>query len=192
MKRRKPSNHPFNRRSLSMGLIGFGIILIGLAAFFLLSKPNPTAGAGDLRLSPAELNQVAPELTLNDLKGKAISLTDYRGQVVLVNNWATWCPPCRAEMPTLEAYYQDHRQKGFVILAIEAGDPPEEVSAFVRQYGLSFPVLLDPEGHSLAAFGNMALPNTYIIDRQGIVRLAWTGPVDRKSLETYLTPLLEE
>lgn len=192
MKRRKPPTPSPNRKPLSLGLIGVGLILIGVAAFFLLSQSNPNADAGELSLRPAELNQPAPQLTLQDLQGRAVSLADYHGQVVLVNNWATWCPPCRAEMPILEAYYQAHRQKGFVILAIEAGDPAEEVNAFVQKYGLSFKVLLDPEGQALIAFRNNALPNTYIIDRQGRIRLAWTGPVDQKALETYLTPLLEE
>ncbi|MCX8062743.1 MAG: TlpA family protein disulfide reductase [Anaerolineales bacterium] len=192
MKRRKPSNLSSNRKSLSLGLIGFGFILIGVAAFFLLSRSNLNTNSGELSLRPAKLNQPAPQLSLQNMEGKVVSLADYHGQVVLVNNWATWCPPCRAEMPVLETYYQTHRQKGFVILAIEAGDPPEEVNAFVQRYGLSFPVLLDPEGRALVAFRNQALPNTYVIDRQGRIRLAWTGPVDHKALETYLTPLLEE
>lgn len=192
MKQRKILRLSPNRQSLSLGLIGFGLILIGGAAFFLLSKPNPNANAGGLGIRPAILDRPAPQLTLSDLEGKLVSLGDYHGQVVLVNNWVTWCPPCRAEMPVLEAYYQAHRDKGFVILAIEAGDPAAEVSAFVQKYRLSFPVLLDPEGRSLAAFQNMALPNTYVIDRQGRVRLAWTGPVDQTTLETYLTPLLQE
>ncbi|MCS6906931.1 MAG: TlpA disulfide reductase family protein [Anaerolineales bacterium] len=181
-----------SRKPLGLTLIGAGLILIGVTIPFLFSKSEALSGLGDQSLRPVPMNQPAPELTLQDLEGRTVSLADYRGQVVLVNNWATWCPPCRAEMPVLEAYYQAHRRKGFVILAVEAGDPPEEVSAFVAQYGLSFPVLLDPEGRSLVAFGNPALPNTYVIDRQGRIRLAWTGPVDRKALETYLTPLLEE
>jgi peroxiredoxin len=195
MKQRKSSISTLpssNRKVFSLSLIGAGLIFIGVAAFFLLSQTDGGVSADTLVVQPAELNHAAPDLTLRDLEGKLVSLTDYRGQVILVNNWATWCPPCRAEMPVLEAYYQANRQKGFVILAIEAGDPVEEVRAFVRQYGLSFPVLLDPEGHSLAAFNNPALPNTYIIDRQGRVRLAWTGAVNQKALETFLTPLLKE
>lgn len=195
MKRRKSSKTampPSNRKVFSLVLMGAGLIFVGVAAFFLLPRTDRKVSADNLAVRPAELNRPAPDLTLRDLEGKLVSLADYRGQVILVNNWATWCPPCRAEMPVLEAYYQAHHQEGFVILAIEAGDPIEEVRAFVRQYGLSFAVLLDPEGHSLSAFNNPALPNTYIIDRQGRVRLAWTGAVNQKALETFLTPLLKE
>lgn len=195
MKRRKSSLSTLpstNRTVFSLSLIGVGLMIIGVAAFFLFSKTDRKVSANNLAVRPAELNRAAPDLTFRDLEGKLISLTDYRGQVILVNNWATWCPPCRAEMPVLEAYYQAHHQEGFVILAIEVGAPVEEVRAFVRQYGLSFPVLLDPEGHALAAFNNPALPNTHIIDREGRVRLAWTGAVNQKTLETFLTPLLKE
>jgi peroxiredoxin len=195
MKRRKSTKSPspsLNRKAVSLGLVGIGLIFIGVAALVLLSQTGQGVSAGELAVRPVQFNRPAPDLTVQNLEGKPVSLTDYRGQVVLVNNWATWCPPCRAEMPVLEAYYQAHRHQGFVILAIEAGDPAEEVRAFIQRYGLSFPVLLDPEGRSLAAFGNPALPNTYVIDRQGRVRLAWTGAVDEKALETYLTPLLEE
>lgn len=195
MKRRKSSKSalpPSNRKVFSLSLIGAGLIFIGVAVFFSLSKTDRGGSADHLAIRPIELNRPAPDLTLRNLEDNLVSLADYRGQVVLVNNWATWCPPYRAEMPILEAYYQAHHQEGFVILAIEAGDPVEEVRAFVRQYGLSFPVLLDPERHSLAAFNNSALPNTYIIDRQGRIRLAWTGAVNQKALETFLIPLLKE
>jgi thiol-disulfide isomerase/thioredoxin len=120
------------------------------------------------------------------------SLADYRDDVILVNHWATWCPPCKAEMPTLEAYYEEHASEGFSIIAIEAGDSRDIVSQFAEQYNLQFPVWLDPDSASLRAFGNSTLPNSYVIDRMGTVRLAWTGEVNREVLEKYVTPLLVE
>jgi len=138
------------------------------------------------------VNYPAPELTLSDLQGNPSSLTDYLGQVVLVNNWATWCPPCKAEMPALQAYYQTHTAQGFVILGIEAGEPADEVTAFVEQYGLTFPVWLDAKGLALEAFRNFSLPSSYVIDRDGVVRLAWSGAISREMLEKYVTPVVVE
>lgn len=134
----------------------------------------------------------APELSLENLNGGTESLADYRDQVVLVNNWATWCPPCKAEMPTLAAYYKEHRSKGFTIIAIEAGDSREAVAPFVQSYQLEFPIWLDPDGASLKAFGNGNLPNSYVIDRSGTIRYAWTGEISKAMLERYVSPLLTE
>jgi peroxiredoxin len=141
---------------------------------------------------PAKVEFAAPDLTLTDLSGAAVSLADWRGQVVLVNNWATWCPPCKAEMPELQAYYQAHRQRGFVVFAIEAGEPLAEVTAFADRYRLAFPVWVDEESAALEAFQNWDLPSSYVIDPYGIVRLAWVGPINRETLEQYVTPLLGE
>lgn len=95
-------------------------------------------------------------------------------------------------MPTLEAYYHDHQKQGFTIVAIEAGEPAEVVAEFVRQHGLTFPVWLDPGLAALAEFRNDALPSSYLIDRNGQVRLAWSGPISQDQLEKFVTPLLEE
>jgi thiol-disulfide isomerase/thioredoxin len=143
-------------------------------------------------LIPVEVNFPAPELNLTHIDGSEVSLQDHRGKVILVNNWATWCPPCKAEMPTLQAFYQEYVDKGFVLVAIEAGEPAEEVIQFVENYGITFPVWLDPSNLALTAFRNSALPSSYVIDQDGIVRLAWSGAINRSTLEQYVTPLLEE
>jgi peroxiredoxin len=181
------------RRSVSFPWIpvGIGVLLIGMAVL-AFSTPNP---AGDTNLSsvvPVEVSFAAPELSLQNIEGQIESLADYRGDVVLVNNWATWCPPCKAEMPTLAAYYNEHASEGFTIIAIEAGDPVEGVAQFVESYDLKFPVWLDPDGAATRAFGNGTLPNSYVIDRSGTVRYAWTGEISKAMLEKYVTPLLAE
>ena len=94
---------------------------------------------------PMAVRRPAPELDLVDLSGQPVSLMGYRGQVVLVNNWATWCPPCRAEMPTLEAYFQAHRGADFTLIAIDSGEPAVEVARFVEEMGLVFLGLVGPE-----------------------------------------------
>jgi cytochrome c biogenesis protein CcmG/thiol:disulfide interchange protein DsbE len=95
-------------------------------------------------------------------------------------------------MPTLAAYYNEHTAKGFTIIAIEAGDAAEGVAQFAQSYRLRFPVWLDPNGSSIRAFGNGTLPNSFVIDRSGTVRLAWTGEINKAMLEKYVTPLLSE
>ena len=134
----------------------------------------------------------APDIRLNDLAGKPVSLTDYRGQVILVNNWATWCPPCRQEMPILEEFFRDHQHQGFTVVAIDAGDPAEIVSDFVSQNKLSFPVWIDPNNSALNSFRNNYLPSSYLIDDEGQVIMVWSGAVTRTSLEENITPLLRD
>jgi peroxiredoxin len=124
--------------------------------------------------------------------GNPVSLSQFSGQVMLVNNWAIWCPPCKAEMPVLQTYYDDHKERGFTIIAIEAGEPVADVQAFTKQYGLTFPVWPDPSTKALVAFRNSSLPSSYVIDRSGQVRYTWTGAISRDMLEKYVTPLMEE
>jgi peroxiredoxin len=175
-----------------MGLIGLGLLILGVAAFVLLPKPGlPDDTPRSFAAIPAKVSFAAPELALKDLQGNPVSLAETRGQVVLVNNWATWCPPCKEEMPALEAYYKKHRDQNFNLIAIEAGEPAAEVADFVRQYRLTFPVWLDPGSTATTAFHNDALPSSYVIDTQGAVRLAWSGATDLKTLEMYVTPMLE-
>lgn len=193
-RKKKRAAHPKSPQIIAMALIGTGLLILGGLTFFLLPKPNPSEPSRDGTGSsiPVAVDYPSPELALNDISGSQRSLTDYKNQVILVNNWATWCPPCRAEMPTLKQYFEDHQEQGFSVIAIEAGETVSEVAQFADEYGLTFPVWADPDQKSIAAFRNMALPNSYVIDRRGQVRLTWTGAISRDMLEKYVTPLLEE
>jgi peroxiredoxin len=178
---------------LPLILVGLGLILLLGAALVLNGgRVNEEEQLDPLIFPPVELDQPAPELTLYDLDGNKVSLSDFRGQVVLLNNWATWCPPCRQEMPEFQAYYENHKSTGFQILAVEAGQPEDDVRAFVEQQGLEFRILLDPGNLSQRTFQQSTLPNSFVIDRQGQLKLAWIGAINRSTLEKYLTPLLEE
>jgi peroxiredoxin len=188
-RRKKPKQNP--------GIpIAFGLFFIGLAMVMLalLNPKNKDAGVeqGQFSGGMVSVSFSAPDLSLENTNGKTESLADYRQKVLLVNNWATWCPPCKAEMPILEAYYEDHAREGFMIIAVEAGDAKDTVSQFSQNYKLTFQVWLDPDTASLKAFGNGNLPNSYVIDREGVVRYAWTGEVNRALLEKYVSPLLAE
>jgi peroxiredoxin len=175
-------------------ILGAGLMLIGVAAFLILQNPkNAEASQPASRsVTPMEVNYPAPELSLQNVNGKAESLISYGDKVVLVNNWATWCPPCKAEIPTLIAYYEAHTSDGFVIIGVEAGEPQKDVLAFVQEHSMTYPVWFDLKGAALNAFNNGNLPSSYVIDRKGIVRLAWVGEISQEMLEKYVTPLLVE
>ena len=183
-----------NRRSTAfITFIAGGIFLLGAGLIPLLVNAQQKALAGVTPiLPPVTTNFPAPQLALTDVQGNLVSLEDYRGQVILVNNWATWCPPCKLEMPELQAYYTAHAADGFVVIAIESGEPADQVASFVKDYGMTFPVWLDPHGAALEFFQNWNLPSSYVIDRQGIIRYSWTGGINQPTLEQYVTPLLEE
>ncbi|NLG72735.1 MAG: TlpA family protein disulfide reductase [Chloroflexi bacterium] len=182
-------------RVLALALVGTGLLILGVVTLFLLFGPGAVRGTqveAPASVIPVAVDFPAPELELTDLNGNTVSLADYRGQVLLVNNWATWCPPCLAEMPELQAYYEAHRDEGFRIVAVEAGEPAGQVREFVEKYGLTFDVWPDRGQKALRTFGNLSLPNSYVIDRSGQVRYTWTGAISREMLEKYITSLLKE
>jgi peroxiredoxin len=177
--------------------VGAGLILLGAALFFILPKPGQPAAAGsqpasEISAIPVTVDFPAPELQLTNLQGQAVSLADYRGQFVLLNNWATWCPPCKAEMPALQQFFDDHRQQDFTIIAVDMAEPAALVEQFVAQNGLTFEVWLDPQEKVYQAFRNFSLPTSWLIDPQGQVRMTWSGAISREMLEKTITPLLEE
>ncbi len=187
-------SHNAISRILPSLMLGAGLVLIGIAALAVPSAANYVNSAGaDFTAAPAAVQYPAPTLTLMDLHGDPHSIADYRGQVALVNLWATWCPPCKAEMPNLQDFFERYKDQGFTIIAIDDGDPADEVSRFVQEHGLSFPIWLDPTYEATErAFRTRALPSSYVIDRLGIVRLAWTGAITLRDLDRFVAPLIKE
>lgn len=184
---------PKRRRNLGVAFFIIGLFLVGAVIIFYLSDAQQKALENSgYTIPPGVSAYVAPQLSLTGLDGTPASLDDYHGKVVLVNNWATWCPPCKAEMPELQAYYASHARDGFVVVAIESGEPASKVADFVQSLKLTFPVWLDRQGAAVDAFKNWDLPNSYVVDRGGIVRMSWTGPINQATLEKYITPLLEK
>lgn len=115
------------------------------------------------------VGNIAPDFQATDLNGNTVNLSDYRGQVVLLNFWYTTCPPCRIEMPDLEAAYQEYNDQGFVVLAVNREESPETIQPFVDELDLSFPVLLDQEGVIQDDFNVTGYPTTYVIDENGVI-----------------------
>ncbi len=156
------------------------LALLGLVAYLWF---RPPAWVSDL-------DEPVANAGFTTLDGRAGSLDALRGRVVLVNFWATWCPYCRHEMPAMEAFYRDHRARGFEILALSVDDDPDTVAAFMREKGYSFPVVMaGPELRQ--AFGKVTrLPTSFIIDRDGRIRHKVSGQVHYPRLEKLVTPLL--
>jgi len=178
------------RKAVPLFLLGLGTILIGISAYFILQDLSPQS---DFSAVPVKVSYPAPELTLTDADGVSRSLADYRGQVVLVNLWATWCQPCKEEMPALQSFYDKYREQGFVVIAVNDGDPTADVLQFVKDYQLTFPVWLDPTYIATEqAFKTLNLPSSFVIDRSGRIRLQWVGGISRKTLETHVSPLIME
>jgi thiol-disulfide isomerase/thioredoxin len=181
---------PSPARFYAMLMIGTGLVAIGIVLFMLFN--NSAASPDDLSAVPAQVDFASPKLTLEDLSGKFVSLDDYLGSVVLVNLWATWCPPCRDEMPLLQTFYEDHKADGFVLVAINQEEPREVVEPFVKEFGITFPIWLDLNYQAEQEFNTESLPSSFVIDRTGRVRLMWFGGISKKNLEKYVTDVIKE
>jgi len=138
-------------------------------------------------LFPIELGSEAPDFTAVtvDSAPRLKSLSDYRGQVVMVNVWATWCLPCRVEMPSIEALHQAYSDKGFKVLAVSVDDPGhgETIRAFVQQYKLTFEILHDPEKKIVEQYDILGYPETFIIGRDGVIRKKLLSATDWNSAD---------
>ncbi len=137
----------------------------------------------------------SPPFTLNDLNGKPVSLSEYNGQVVLLNFWATWCGPCRVEMPAMESLYQEMKSQGLVILAVSVDAQGTSVTRpFQEAMGLTFPILHDPDYEVGLAYGARTLPITYLLDRQGVIQHRvfgardWNGQKAKELIQELLAP----
>jgi cytochrome c biogenesis protein CcmG/thiol:disulfide interchange protein DsbE len=188
------ARHITNRAAAGIGIVGLGMIVAG-AALWLLISDSPAQGyaMADFSARPASLSRPAPELRLQGLSGDWRRLSDYGGNVVLINLWATWCPPCEAEMPILQRFFERHVSEGFRVVAINDGDPRDDVRAFVAAHQISFDIWLDP-GYLATddAFKTRSLPTSYVMDREGILRLVWLGAISEGNLEKYVTPVIRE
>ncbi|MEE9324494.1 MAG: TlpA disulfide reductase family protein [Dehalococcoidia bacterium] len=142
-------------------------------------------------LSPApKVGFPAPLFTLSDLEGNEVSLADLRGKAVVINFWATWCPPCRAEIPDLEAVYQKYNSQGVEFLGVDLLENREPVARYVARTGMSYTVLLDGEALVSRAYSLTALPTTYFLDRDGIIRDKRIGKMGEKEIEERLLEAL--
>jgi cytochrome c biogenesis protein CcmG, thiol:disulfide interchange protein DsbE len=167
------------------------ILLAGLGWIVMSADRTGVSTAG--RIPAPQKGFSAPEFSLADPKGKVFSLAQLRGKAVLVNVWATWCPPCRQEMPTIEDYYRQYRDKGLVVLGVNATsqDDPLNIAPFIEDYNLTFPTPLDETGDVTRKYEVRSLPSSFFINRDGtIAEVVIGGPMSGALLRTYIEEIL--
>ena len=124
------------------------------------------------------VGNVAPDFELNTVDGKSLSLSDLRGKKVILNFWATWCPPCRDEMPEMQKFYEEHHKNvEIVAVNLTSQDSINKIKPFIQEYGLTFPIVLDENGEVLKLYEIEPIPTSYIIDSKGIIRHKFIGPM---------------
>lgn len=153
------------------------LIVVGLGIFVLLQlKDSPWNSIGRPLLAKGA---PAPNFSLPDLDGQQVSLADYKGKVILLNIWATWCAPCVAEMPSMEKLYQELKDEDFELLAVSVDETGSiAVAPFMKQHKLGFPVLLDTVGDIKSLYQLTGIPESFIIDKGGILLEKVVGPRD--------------
>lgn len=146
--------------------------------------------AGHLSASATLLNRPAPPFSRTDLSGARISLSGYRGKVVLLNFWATWCAPCRTELPRFAAWQRRYGPEGLQVIAVSMDDDPVPVRTFLRKRQPNYPVLMGDAKLGEMYGGVLGVPVTFLIDRQGVVRARFEGEADLSVMEARLRELL--
>lgn len=172
-------------RQLDPRLIVAGSVFVVALAFAVI-----VLTAGDNSAPAVSANQTAADFTLPGLNGD-VSLADFRGKYVLINFWASWCPPCKAEMPDLYAYHRQYQDQGFTLLGVNVAEDKATVQAFLAANGFEFPVALDLTGAVYNRYGGDGLPSSFLIGPDGALIKAWRpGAITRAMLDRDVTPLL--
>jgi len=180
-------------RTVLRRILSLALLLLGLG-WTVLSRPaaaSTTAG----RIPAPQVGFLAPAFKLTDLDGQTVNLSDYQGQVVLLNFWASWCPPCRSEMPAIQQVYESYRDQGLAVLAVNASyqDTSAAMQTFLGSFEHSFPILLDENGAVNRLFAVNSLPTTFFIGRDGTIHdLVVGGPLTAAGLSARVEVLLQE
>lgn len=190
---------PFPRPRLASlrNVVATVLVGVGIAALvWFFNRPGDLSFRSvTLKASPSgpppKEGQPAPEFDVLLLDGSTFRLGDYRGQAVWVNFWATWCPPCRAEMPDIQEVYEAHRDQGLTVVALSIGEGRGDVEAYVRKTGLTFDIGLDSDTAVSAQYRIVGIPTHFFIDRDGVLREIRIGALNKKGMEQRVSRLLE-
>lgn len=177
-----------------------GIIIIALLVTFVINQDqipanppasNQTPPTAQPPTAPKTDVQVAPDFTLTNLNGEEVSLSDYRGQNVYLNFWASWCPPCRAEMPDMEEIHQEYQDKGLVVLTVNLAESKDTVQKFITANDFTFPVLLDPKNEAAKLYKITSIPVSVFINKDGVIAEKRVGMLTKKQMEELIQSLPE-
>lgn len=174
-------------------IILYTLLLIAGVSWTVLSM-DTSVGAGPSSETAPQAGFSAPDFSLHSTTGETHTLSDLKGQAVLVNLWATWCPPCRAEMPAIQKVYDEYKDQGFVVLSVNmtAQDNPQDIIPFATQYRLNFPILLDETGEVGKAYQMRSLPSSFFINRAGVIsEVVIGGPMSEALLRTRVEQILK-
>lgn len=180
------------RLMLRIGAAVVAVIAVAVLAWALTtpasgSQPKPGAAPG----APAPLvGHYAPDATMPDLANHNVTLSSLRGKVVLINFWYVACEPCQYEMPALEKTYQAQASQGFTVVGVDVNDDAPTISSFIQRLGVTYPILLDVGEHATLEYKLTATPTSFLVDRQGVIRYRFVGPVDRSALSRDVATLL--
>jgi peroxiredoxin len=171
------------RKSGRLLLTIFLVLVVAIPIILISLKER---GAPSRFIRPLQEGRPAPGFSFPDLEGRKVSLSDFRGKVVLVNIWATWCPPCRDEMPSMQKLYENFRGEHFEMLAVSIdADGHEAVAPFIQKLNLTFPVLLDLKGKTKGLYRITGVPESFIVDKEGILVNKVIGPMDWSSQQVF-------
>ncbi len=188
----RPTNKKLTTRELSYAAGGVVVALLLIGAIWTLTGREEMPSVG-------EVNRPAPEFVLPALDGSTVQLSDYRGNVILVNFWGTWCEPCKRETPALQAAYEQLRDQGLVIIGVNLtddelvqGNTEADIQAFVDQYNVTYPIALDMEGDVLQSFRVYPLPTSFFVDPEGNIRYVRVGEITTEEVVALFNTLQQE
>jgi peroxiredoxin len=164
---------------IRIGLLGASLLLISLSGSVAL--------AGQVKIG-----EPAPKFTLKSLKGVDLSIEAFKGKVVLLNFWATWCVPCRKEMPYFEKAYRDNKKDGFIVIGVNVLQDADKIWGFIHKEKITFPIALDPDGKTMKLYKVGALPYSLLIDRQGNVKYKHVGLINEKMFDKWIAVIGEK
>jgi peroxiredoxin len=182
----------FTQQAYTRLFYGF-VLILGLGWIWLSAVPVNATTSG--KISVPQTGFLAPDFTAKTIGGNAIRLSDLRGKVVLINVWASWCPPCKAEMPAIERVFQAYKNRRFMVLAIDSTiqDTASNAHAFAIENKLSFPVFLDESGEITRLYHIQSLPTSFFIGPDGVIReVVVGGPMSEALLSSRIEKLLKE